>query len=414
MGEINNKTSADKSSIGFDYQFFYFISLLLGLKKGESIGYEVFDDIHINLHNGGDIWMQLKHSLQTNKSGKVKNISERDEDIWKTLYNWCKVIKNYTTDQERSEFIHNKKFILITNKSNNNNNFLNSVEKLKQKEIGIGKFKDYLRNLKNGYNKKSKMHKYLSVIISLNNKVMEEFINNVAFQLEEDELVEQIKDKIQDKYIAKSRVEDVFSVLIGEFEVWKYNQIKKNEKLILTYEMINRKCTRIFEMSRLDRLPRRDYNIVLPEKLVKQQFIKELIEIEEIDQDDQEEIVEYTTSKLKILNNLNEWLKENLITNTEIGDFNNNVKLIWKNEHKNAHEGTKKEIKNKSSKEVIEYENNLCSRKCLTECRRSELEIAPDDKLDKELSNGYFYLLSDQEKIGWKYKWRGKYNEPIN
>ena len=32
-------TSADKTSIGFDYQFFYFISLLLNLKMGEVIGY---------------------------------------------------------------------------------------------------------------------------------------------------------------------------------------------------------------------------------------------------------------------------------------------------------------------------------------------------------------------------------------
>ena len=45
MGHIE-KTAADKSALGFEYQDLVLVDILVGLKAGESIGLEIFDDLH--------------------------------------------------------------------------------------------------------------------------------------------------------------------------------------------------------------------------------------------------------------------------------------------------------------------------------------------------------------------------------
>ena len=94
MDELNrqNDTSAAKTEIGFDYQFYYFFYLILDLRHGEKIGIEVKDDIHVDCADGSTVLIQTKHTLQTLKSGEPANLTERDKDLWKTLSNWGKII----------------------------------------------------------------------------------------------------------------------------------------------------------------------------------------------------------------------------------------------------------------------------------------------------------------------------------
>jgi hypothetical protein len=60
-----DKTSAEDKSIGFDYQYYYFLNELLRLKSGQTAGYEVLDDVHIELADGNTLLIQLKHTVQT-------------------------------------------------------------------------------------------------------------------------------------------------------------------------------------------------------------------------------------------------------------------------------------------------------------------------------------------------------------
>lgn len=99
MGMANLKThqettAAEDKSIGFEYQYYYFLYLILGLETGETIGLEIKDDIHIDFQNGNQTLLQLKHSIQTDANGKIINLRESDSDLWKTIYNWIKVIND--------------------------------------------------------------------------------------------------------------------------------------------------------------------------------------------------------------------------------------------------------------------------------------------------------------------------------
>ena len=79
--KTQNNSSAADTSIGFDYQFYYFFFLILGLKHGEKIGLEVKDDVHLDLPGGQTILIQTKHSVQTTNGDAIINLTERDKDL---------------------------------------------------------------------------------------------------------------------------------------------------------------------------------------------------------------------------------------------------------------------------------------------------------------------------------------------
>ena len=45
----------------------------------------------------------------------------------------------------------------------------------------------------------------------------------------------------------------------------------------------------------------------------------------------------------------------------------------------------------------------------IVECLRKENLLLADHRLDTEISNGYYYLLSNTPEIGWHYDWEHKY-----
>ncbi len=87
--DIFDKTSAEKKSIGFSYQDYVALKHALELKPEESIGIEIFDDLHLENIDGQKTFIQVKHSINNSN-----NITNKDIDLWKTLYNWSEAIKN--------------------------------------------------------------------------------------------------------------------------------------------------------------------------------------------------------------------------------------------------------------------------------------------------------------------------------
>lgn len=400
----SRNTSADKTSIGFDYQYFYFISLLMDLEKGQKIGYEVLDDIHIELPDGQIIFMQLKHTFQKNSDGQSVNLTERDMDLWKTIYTWCLEVDKKETLLSKREFIANSKFVLVTNKSENENCFFDNYQKLIDGELSIANYRKYIKGLRDNSSKENPNKKFYKGIYSFTSELLILLMNKIEFNMNEDDLIEKIHNQIESKFVNKKRVDDVFIKIIGELTVWKYSTIKNCGKVELTYDQINSKLTRSFELARIDKLPRRKYELQLPDKLSEQNFIKELIDIGDIKAIDEELVIEYTLDKLKMFNHLTEWRKESLIGSNEVKLYNNESKLIWRNIHKDCHYETDEAVIDKIANDEISKINKKSSRKCLNKCRRERLKINFGEELEINLSNGQFYLMADDNKIGWKYE----------
>ena len=78
-------TSAEDKFIGFDYQYYYFLNELLNLKRGQTVGLEVLDDVHIERTDGTHLLVQLKHTVQTYEKGAPINLTSLDGDLWKSI-----------------------------------------------------------------------------------------------------------------------------------------------------------------------------------------------------------------------------------------------------------------------------------------------------------------------------------------
>lgn len=417
MEVTNNQivTSADKKSVGFDYQFLYFIYRALDLKPGEKIGYEVKDDVHLELNDGKEIFLQLKHSLQIDSGGNTINMTEKDTDLWKSLYNWNLSI-NEIDELEQLKYVNNIKFVLVTNKDNEGNNFFEMTKKLKDGEISIQEYKEYISELRKSvtgdkpYSKN--LRKYMDILINQNDDILYAFVNRLEFSFRFDDLIKKIKDQIISNHIDVRKLDEIFEMCIGNLSIWKYDNIKKGERVLVSFDDVDERVRHCFMYGRSAKLPRKSFKkIIFPDKLQEQEFIKELIEIEDLEVTEIKSIAQYTTFRLKIENLLDMWIQENYATETDREEFINTCVLLWANKHRQAHRISNKEIK-KGKMTSEELEECLCdsAANCLYEIRNNILEFC-EEKLSIEESNGAFYSLSEQREIGWKLEWEKVYKQ---
>ena len=182
------KTSADDKSIGFDYQYYYFIYRLLKMGRRESVGLEVKDDVHTDLSCDRQILIQLKHTTQRKADGTPKNLTTYDSDLWKTLSNWSKVITDKIAgrDAEKSQliFISNTDFMLVTNKTESKScRFFDLLENPKNARAELQVFKKGTSD--------DDLKGYIQDVASLSDTVLVAFLRNIHLELEINDIVGQ-------------------------------------------------------------------------------------------------------------------------------------------------------------------------------------------------------------------------------
>ncbi|MCU4927738.1 hypothetical protein OB999_03075 [Bacillus cereus] len=411
MKSFQEKTTADNKSIGFDYQYYYFLYLLLNLKEGEQIGIEVKDDVHIDLKNGHQILLQLKHSILTKADGTTANLTELDSDLWKTLYNWTQIVNDKTqrrgTFTKQSDFINMTHFILVSNKSSNQSNtFLKKLSEFKTNTITIKELKGYLEELLEKV-KDSTIQEYLGYITKQNMEWLSLFFKKVDFELDEDDLIKKIKGRIREKLVKENRIDDVFESLDSNIRANNYINIKNREKIIITFDDFRRKAEVYFEKARDSRLPIRKKLSTFSGDPFEQTFIKQLLDIEILEEDNLEELLTLISYKLFTYTNLEKWEQEGDITSLQREQFDKNCILQWKNVFNRTHQPIKRRCKKDNGTidedTLIDY-----AQKCYFEILDKTLAFE-QTTFDTEFSNGQFYLLSDAPRIGWKLGWEENY-----
>lgn len=417
-------TTADDKSVGFDYQYYYFLYLLLNLEEGQSLGLEVKDDIHIESSNNSITLIQLKHSTQTNDDGKVINLRQRDVDLWKTIHNWINNIKDPADGRKNIDaqlkYINKTNFVLVSNKTENSRNeFLTYVSKLKRNEIDIQVFKTYITELhkktrepKDSKDSDGKIKEYIKELCEQEETLLEAFIRNLSFELSQDDLISKIKIRIQKvKMIPENRVDDVFSKLDSNLRKDIYNEIKQKNKILISCDDFYSKYKICFNIGRVNKLPIRRSAYDLPSNLNEQLFIKQLLDIEAVEVDDFESMATLTYHKLLMSNNLQKWIQDFDLTTEEEKEFHQQSKLKWENTFNLLHRKSKKLLRettlSESEIEGVIVEN---AYECLCEVKKLELRIN-DTIFDSDISNGEYYLLSDIPVIGWHLKWEEKYKK---
>ena len=390
-------------SIGFDYQFYYFVFLLVQLHHGETIGYEVKDDIHIQKPDDKIVLMQAKHTVETNADGKRVNLTTLDEDMWKTLSIWSKAISTSETED-----IKKYEFILVTNKNVQNNQFITCIEKFKNDNT--------LNNVRNtilDIRKKTKsetIQVYIDTVKNLEDEKLALFIKNITFEVNTDNLIEQIKRKLRDRLFKpdEDRLEQIFNSLITNISMAKYLILDKQEKFELTYEDFSQKFRKCFKLNfKKNTLPKRAINIEFPDSMEDQIFIRQLLEIGDLEKKSSD-IKTYTSYMLEAFNSLEKWISEGDVLPTDVVDFEENSILYWKNEFTAKYRRIRNTLSDGINTNDVENEIKLLSLELLDVIRKKELRLSNTD-LEIKLSNGYYYYLSNEPKIGWHLNWEEKY-----
>lgn len=407
MSTIQDQHTAGPIAIGFDYQFYYFMYLTLDLKQGQKIGFEVKDDVHIDKQDGTTILYQTKHSIVKSTNGDIQNLTTLDIDLWKTLNNWVDFIN---ADKKNSSFLNENTFILVTNKSENNNDFISTLNLFKL-DNDIDKVVLKIKELEKKTQDET-LKKYIKNVGKLGKNKLKLFLKKLVIETDNDGIIKKIKERLLEKYYQADLVDPIFESLSSNLNMAKYLDIKDRKKFEISSEDFAKRFGKCFKVATEIRpLPRREFPVLLPDDLENQIFIKQLLDIGEI-QTGSNDIRDYTTQMLKFLNHFTYWSEEeNFILLTEVEEFKNNSVQIWINEFKAKYRQIERQINTGSSMNDLEDEVKNLAINLVDYIRKQDLSIPGFSTLGVEFSNGHYYALSDNLDIGWHFDWKNKYKK---
>jgi len=393
----SDKTAAETKSIGFDYQYYFFLWKVLALKSGESVGLEVKDDVHIQLSDNKLILYQIKHTVQKKSDGTPKNLTESDDDLWKTLSNWAKLIsdKNDGREQENKQrsYLKNTRFVLATNKSSGaKNNILVNFVLLQNESVTLISIKETFQDFANA-SKNNDIKSYITDILKLDDSVLEAFLSQVSFELDEDDIIQKCKNEIRSDKIPENKIEDVYRDVDSAIREDNFIDVKSGKKIEVTYDDFLLKYRRHYDLARSPSLTIRPFSGTMPDQLEDQVFIQQLLEIQDIQSDDIEAISEFTRFRLKLNSNIDEWIQRGEITDGEVESLKEEAVSQWKNEFRASYRA-----------ETVEPSYNAKGLSILDLLRKSNLEV-DGQKLGADMSNGEFYELANTPIIGWRKDW---------
>lgn len=388
-----DKTAADDKSIGFDYQYYYFLHRVLKLGKRQSVGLEVKDDVHTELENDQQILIQLKHTTQRKRGGTLINLTTFDSDLWKTLSNWSKVIRDKDsgriTGKSHLTFVSKTEFMLVTNKSQTNTcRFIDVLESKKDSRKQLELLKSQTKD--------SKIKDYIQDVLYLSDPVLNAFLAKIHLEHNVEHVINLCKESIAENHVPEGRVDQLFRDLDSQIRQDDFISIKNGEKIIISFSDFSRKSRRFFDLARNTDLKISEYHESLPNNLMDQLFIRQLTDIGDLSKDDVEYISNYTRYMLTVKTNLLQWQSGGELTFEEVAKFNGEAKLRWQNRFRAIH-------RKKNKKNGIDL-----ALKVLDEMRMEKLMLGSQN-MGTEFSNGEYYYLSDIPEIGWLSNWEAKY-----
>jgi len=400
-----NKTSADYVQEGFDFQFFTFFYLLLNMEKDSTIEYETDDDVLYIRSDGTRELIQAKNAIE-GPNGNVPNLTINDIAVWHTIDNW---ITQFELSKE-SNFFVDRKFKIWTNRNFENNTFYTNIQKFQQYDTEIETLHLELDSLIED-SQSDEIKAIMKKLKSLNLVHRKQFYQRFSIeQFEGTSIIEKIKSTLYiTKSIQENKIDKVYSSLFTELKDNKFIKVFKREKTKLTAEQVHKICKRSFNRA-FDRTLSidRSFENKIPSDINDHTFIKQLIDIEYLFEDDIDKIREMHIKRLGATNSL--WSARNIegdIDKTDLINIEKNCFDKWKLEFDlSGIDIRRKLFKNKAI--ISEEESISAGLLCFINISRFELKY-DSIQFDQEMTLGYFYDMSDEPRIGWRHDWNEKY-----
>ncbi len=389
------QVAADKSQLGFDYQDLVCLEYLIDMKQGESVGLEVLDDVHHERIHGGKALIQVKHSVD-----ETEAVTNRDLDLWKTLYNWSKALECISDDDIQLIFFTNKKKTIRKG----------LVEQLDQTTINLTDIEETISSIKADIDKKESakdegaaenpVKKYVDYVDSLTSEQKDRLFSKIVFIFSLTDIFERLRRKIEYFSIDNSKSLDVVYQLIGVYRKKKYELIKGGNKLNIDFDTFRKEFQfdRVIKLSQDRKVDFSSYhgfkniNNINPKDGV---FAKQLEDIN-IDGDD---IVEYAMEYAATSMFIQKMISEGEFSTTEDEAVNEELYSSWRTLHKRNYNG--KDISN-------EQDHMTLARNCLYNLEDTNLVVS-NSILAQPMVIGKGMELSDLRWIGWRRDWKKVY-----
>lgn len=398
-----DQTSADSKHLGFEYQYMCFIRQLLKIRSGEEVGYECHDDVHTVSSDGITTYIQVKHTIETSSDGSQANLTELSIDVWKTFSNWSKLICDPSVERNsilaQLEFLNQSHFVLWVNRKIKQTTLTLLISEAKEGTLTAKIARDKLRCIQES-TKDIILKNYIQDVFKLDGRVLLAFLKHIKLENSTTKIFDEIRTLIREKMIQSEYVDEVLSNLYFQLKKDFFDKVEEKQHQIITYNEWITKYSSIFNQYRKTLLPIRKFNPILPEHLENQFFANELCEIGVLDFEDDglSELAELTRCYLSLELQLNEWYENGKISKLDKESFHKDVILTWKRTHQYNHRKTKKNIE-------LDVENAVS---CYDQLMKEKLQLL-STAIGIFLSNGEFIKLADEQKIGWKYKWKEMY-----
>ncbi len=246
----------------------------------------------------------------------------------------------------------------------------------------------------------STLKTYIQDVLKLDKQVLLAFFKNTRIENSTTKIFDQIRTLIREKMIQSEYVDEVLSNLYLQLKEDFFDKIEAKQHQIITYNQWITKYSSIFNQYRKTLLPIRKFNPRLPDHLENQFFVNELCEIGVLDFEDDglSELAELTQCYLSLELQLDEWYESGKISKLDKDSFHKDVILFWKRTHQSKHRKTKGDLK-------LDVENAIS---CYDQLIQEKLQLLSTE-IGTTLSNGEFIKLANEQKIGWKYKWKEMY-----
>ena len=394
-----DKTNAADKSIGFDYQYYYFLLQILNLKVGQSVGFEVKDDVHTELDQNRNIFYQLKHTTQVSADGQPVALTTLDKDMWKTFYNWAMVITDKAAGREKVqkqlEFTLQSEFHLVANKKHSGSNkIFEVINKLQAHSITADDAKLVLEATEQSTTDE-KIKNYINKVLSLKPSVLENFLLSIKFELDVNDIIGLVQQAVQEFHIEKAKIPNVLAAIDSNLRAHIFHRVKNGEAVILSFDDFHTKFRKYFNDARSTKLTVKSFSPSMPDDLFSQLFIKRLIEVKYLNTDDIDIAADLTINKLQLAMHLDHWDKTGEITSKDISALHDDVRTLWHGKFRADFIDCEFKDIDKTGRGILKEMLGATFRLC-------------DDLLSTQYSNGEIYHLSDIGRIGWHKDWETK------
>lgn len=381
------KTCADLQAYGFEFQFFYMVLKILGMKVGETVSWECEDDVSIRYGKNRIALIQVKHSFTENPG-----FTNLDDDLWKSFSNWKDLIVAAKEDGN-FQFVERASFIIVSNKESRSS-ILQSIIDFQGQKKTFDNVKEDIEALKSN---NAEVQKHIDNFNQLEDSLKKGFLEHLKLELSIDNLINLCKDELRSKVIKENRIEDLFIHLLGAFTKEHFERIKKKEKFSVSFEDFTQKYSAYFQAARMELYIQNREEI--PKNVQDQIFIKQLIELGDVKVDESDKQIKLSKYKFHALNNIQALHQNGDITDEEKENYEESAITVWENEFDYI-----------NNDEAVESEYNKLGRMVLHNIRQKTL-VLKLNQMDPKFSNGTFYYLADEPRIGFRKDWKEKYGK---